>query len=78
MPENAAVPRERCSASANMAYTVKQVAELSGISVRTLHFYDEVGRPIEDRQIIPMMQLPELKDEAMSVYRLWTAKHGGG
>lgn len=26
-----------------MAYTVKQVAELSGISVRTLHFYDEVG-----------------------------------
>ena len=24
-----------------MAYTVKQVAELSGVSVRTLHFYDE-------------------------------------
>ena len=26
-----------------MAYTVSQVAGLSGISVRTLHFYDEVG-----------------------------------
>jgi len=26
-----------------MAYTVKQVAGLSGVSVRTLHFYDEVG-----------------------------------
>src|SRR6478752_4982911 len=26
-----------------MAYTVKQVAAMSGISVRTLHFYDEVG-----------------------------------
>jgi DNA-binding transcriptional MerR regulator/quercetin dioxygenase-like cupin family protein len=26
-----------------MAYTVKQVAALSGISVRTLHFYDETG-----------------------------------
>jgi DNA-binding transcriptional MerR regulator len=26
-----------------MAYTVKQVARLSRISVRTLHFYDEVG-----------------------------------
>ena len=25
-----------------MAYTVKQVAEMSGVSVRTLHFYDEV------------------------------------
>lgn len=26
-----------------MAYTVKQVARLSGVSVRTLHFYDETG-----------------------------------
>ena len=26
-----------------MAYTVKQVAALSGVSVRTLHFYDQVG-----------------------------------
>ena len=26
-----------------MAYTVKRVAALSGVSVRTLHFYDEVG-----------------------------------
>src|SRR5687767_14067581 len=26
-----------------MAYTVKQVAALSGVSVRTLHFYDEEG-----------------------------------
>jgi len=26
-----------------MAYTVRQVAGLSGISIRTLHFYDEVG-----------------------------------
>ena len=26
-----------------MSYTVKQVAELSGVTVRTLHFYDEAG-----------------------------------
>jgi DNA-binding transcriptional MerR regulator/quercetin dioxygenase-like cupin family protein len=26
-----------------MAYTVRQVAAMSGVSVRTLHFYDEVG-----------------------------------
>src|SRR3954469_9060964 len=31
-------PREK-----PMAYTVKQVATLSGVSVRTLHFYDEAG-----------------------------------
>jgi DNA-binding transcriptional MerR regulator len=27
-----------------MAYTVKQVAAMSGVSVRTLHFYDETGQ----------------------------------
>src|SRR5258708_7249615 len=26
-----------------MTYTVKQVATMSGVSVRTLHFYDETG-----------------------------------
>jgi DNA-binding transcriptional MerR regulator len=26
-----------------MAYTVKKVSKLSGVSVRTLHFYDEIG-----------------------------------
>src|SRR5215204_5813633 len=26
-----------------MAYTVKQVARMSGVSVRALHFYDETG-----------------------------------
>ena len=26
-----------------MAYTVKQLAAMSGVSVRTLHFYDETG-----------------------------------
>ena len=26
-----------------MAYTVKKLAKLSGISARTLHFYDEIG-----------------------------------
>src|SRR5271156_622440 len=26
-----------------MAYTVQKLAKLSGVSVRTLHFYDEIG-----------------------------------
>lgn len=26
-----------------MAYTVKELAQISGVSVRTLHWYDEVG-----------------------------------
>jgi DNA-binding transcriptional MerR regulator/quercetin dioxygenase-like cupin family protein len=31
------------NANSAMGYTVKQVAEMSGVSVRTLHFYDETG-----------------------------------
>jgi DNA-binding transcriptional MerR regulator/quercetin dioxygenase-like cupin family protein len=33
----------RCFREKVMAYTVKQVAAMSGVSVRTLHFYDETG-----------------------------------
>jgi DNA-binding transcriptional MerR regulator len=36
---NAGVPEKKSA----MAYTVKQVATVSGVSVRTLHFYDEAG-----------------------------------
>ena len=27
----------------NTMYTVKQLADLAGVSVRTLHYYDEIG-----------------------------------
>jgi DNA-binding transcriptional MerR regulator len=52
-----------------MAYTVKQVAAMSGISVRTLHFYDEAGllkpayygangyRFYEEAQILTLQQI---------------------
>jgi DNA-binding transcriptional MerR regulator len=30
-------------AGKTMTHTVKQVAAMSGVSVRTLHFYDETG-----------------------------------
>jgi DNA-binding transcriptional MerR regulator len=32
-----------CGRKKTMAYTVKQVAAMSGVSVRTLHFYDETA-----------------------------------
>lgn len=52
-----------------MAYTVRQVADLSGISVRTLHFYDELGllkpayvntngyRHYEEPQLLTLQQI---------------------
>jgi DNA-binding transcriptional MerR regulator len=38
-----AMARESNSQSRATAYTVRQVARLSGVSVRALHFYDEIG-----------------------------------
>lgn len=52
-----------------MPYTVKQLAKLSGVSVRTLHFYDEIGllkpayygennyRYYEEEQILLLQQI---------------------
>jgi DNA-binding transcriptional MerR regulator len=52
-----------------MAYTVKQVAEMSGVSVRALHFYDETGllkpaylgangyRHYEEAQLLKLQQI---------------------
>src|SRR3954464_7967078 len=52
-----------------MAYTVKQVAAMSGVSVRTLHFYDETGllkpaylgangyRVYEEPQLLTLQQI---------------------
>ena len=52
-----------------MAYTVKKLAELSGVSVRTLHFYDEIGllapayvgeqgyRYYEEKQLLMLQQI---------------------
>ena len=52
-----------------MAYTVKQVAAMSGVSVRTLHFYDEMAllkpaytkangyRIYEERQLLMLQQI---------------------
>jgi DNA-binding transcriptional MerR regulator len=52
-----------------MAYTVKKLAELSGVSIRTLHFYDEIGllkpayhgsngyRFYEEKQLLILQQI---------------------
>jgi DNA-binding transcriptional MerR regulator/quercetin dioxygenase-like cupin family protein len=68
-----------------MAYTVKQVAEMSGVSVRTLHFYDEIGllppayhgangyRYYEEPQLLTLQQIlfyRELGFELKDVQRI--------
>ena len=52
-----------------MSYTVTKLANLSGVSVRTLHFYDEIGllkpayygsngyRYYEEEQLLTLQQI---------------------
>src|SRR5688572_16410877 len=71
-----------------MAFTVKQVAAMSGISVRTLHFYDETGllkpayvgangyRFYEEPQLLTLQQIlfyRELQFELKQVKQLLAA-----
>jgi guanine deaminase len=65
-------------ANIDRVYYILEEKDSDAIGFGDRHFYDEVGRPLEGRQIIPMIRLPELEDEAMSVYHLWTAKHRSG
>ena len=65
-------------ANIDRAYYILEERDSEAIGFGDRHFYDEVGRSIDQRQILPMVHLPELKDEALSVYLLWTEKHGIG
>jgi DNA-binding transcriptional MerR regulator len=68
-----------------MAYTVKQLAKMSGVTVRTLHFYDEVGllkpasygangyRYYEQKQLLVLQQIlffRELGFELKQIHRV--------
>lgn len=57
-----------------MAYTVKQLSKLSGVTVRTLHFYEEIGllmpayygsngyRYYEERELLQLQQILFFKE----------------
>src|SRR3954447_4205147 len=65
-----------------MAYTVKQVATLSGVSVRTLHFYDQTGllkpaylgptgyRFYEEPQLLKLQQILFYRELAFPLKRI--------
>lgn len=62
-----------------MAYTVKNLSELSGVTVRTLHFYEEQGilhpayygsngyRYYENKQLLQLQQILFFKELGLSV-----------
>ena len=67
-----------------MRYTVKRVAEMSGVSVRTLHFYDEVGllkpaylgangyRFYEETQLLMLQQILFYRELGFELKRIKT------
>jgi guanine deaminase len=56
------------------AYYVLSMEDSRSIGLGDEPFYEELSRPLERRQIIPMIQERELVDEARAVYELWAAK----
>lgn len=65
-----------------MAYTVKKLSELSGVSVRTLHFYEEIGllkpayygsngyRYYEEKELLELQQILFFKQLGFSLKKI--------
>ena len=65
-----------------MAYTVKKLSELSGVTVRTLHFYEEIGllkpayhgsngyRYYEEKQLLELQQILFFKELGFSLKQI--------
>lgn len=56
------------------AYYVLSMEESSAIGLGDEPFYEELARPLDQRRIIPMIPMPDLKREAWAVYERWAAK----
>lgn len=73
-----------------MAYTVKKLAQLSGVSVRTLHFYDEIGllkpaytgdnnyRYYEEEQLLLLQQILFYRELGFSLADIKDVLQGSG
>lgn len=65
-----------------MAYTVKKLSEISGVTVRTLHFYEEVGllkpayygsngyRYYEEKELVQLQQILFFKELGFSLKQI--------
>jgi len=56
------------------AYYVLSMDDSRAIGLGDEPFYEELARPLDQRQIIPMIQEPELRERARSVYELWAKR----
>jgi guanine deaminase len=56
------------------AYYILTEKDSETIGLGDRHLYEEVSRPLGDRRILPMIHLPALREEALSIYEMWNAK----
>jgi guanine deaminase len=61
-------------AKIDRAYYALSMDDSSDIGLGDVSFYEELARPLENRQIIPMVQNRELAGEARAVYDAWVSK----
>ena len=61
-------------AKIDRAYYALSMDDSSDIGLGDVSFYEELARPLENRQIIPMVQNRELAGEARAVYEAWVSK----
>src|SRR3989338_3525433 len=66
----------------SMAYTVKKLSELSGVTIRTLHFYEEIGllkpayygsngyRYYEEKELLRLQQIMFFKELGFSLKQI--------
>lgn len=58
------------------AYYALSLEESTAIGLGDANFYEELARPLHQRQIIPMVYEPSFSREARKVYQLWHNKPG--
>jgi tRNA(Arg) A34 adenosine deaminase TadA len=55
-------------------YYIIGMEESAAVGLGDTLFYEELARPLEQRQIVPAIRLPGLSQEAVAVYRRWHEK----
>src|SRR6185437_5900814 len=58
-------------ARVDRAYYVLSMDDSRAIGLGDEPFYEELAPPLDQRQIIPMIQEPELRAQAHAVYEVW-------
>jgi len=56
------------------AHYVLSMDDSRAIGLGDEPFYEELARPLDRRQIIPMIQEPELREQARAVYETWAKR----